>query len=308
MMPGRGGKLRKGKKWELPKYFTEMGLNAYEFSAGRMSKFSDGEKYRKFRAELKKFDLKTSIHAPYYISLTSKSKETYEKSIERVAKVYAWASYLDADRIVVHPGTYRGIHKRKNVDLRSIMGTKSRSTTFEEKLNELLEKIVKGIQKGIETSYEMFPNKKSEFKKICLCPETMGKLGQLGTVQEVIRICKELGTNVARPCIDFGHLYARSRGGLDNRKMYEDVFAQVESELGSHVLKNLHIHFSHIAYTPKGEEKHVSNNNEDWGPQIEPLFKIIKEQNLTPIIINESPSLEPDAKILMDLWKKRFKN
>ena len=40
-MPGRGGKLRKGKRSELPEYFTNLGLNAYEFSAGRMEKYSD---------------------------------------------------------------------------------------------------------------------------------------------------------------------------------------------------------------------------------------------------------------------------
>ncbi len=303
LMPGSTGKMRKGKKWEIPEYFSKLGLNAYEFSAGRMANFSDNEKYQKFRPNTEKFDIAMSIHAPYYISLTSTSDETYEKSIERVAKVYAWATYLNAKRIVVHPGSYAAVKQRKNKDLRDLMGTKPKSTNFDEQVKILIDKIVNGITKGRELSYEMFPDIKDKFKEICICPETMGKLGQLGTVKEVIDICKKLGTDIARPCIDFGHLYARHRGKWDERKMYENVFNEVETELGTEVMKNLHIHYSHIAFTEKGEDKHVPNTNTEWGPNIQPLFKIIKEQDLTPIIINESPDLEPDAKILMDKWK-----
>ena len=43
-----------------------------------------------------------------------------------------------------------------------------------------------------------------------LCPETMGKIGQLGTLDEVLALC---GVDKRiTPCIDFGHLYARSLG------------------------------------------------------------------------------------------------
>ena len=132
----------------------------------------------------------------------------------------------------------------------------------------------------------------------------MGKHGQLGTIEEVIEICKRLGTDIARPCVDFGHMYARHVGRRTGRKLYEEVFKKVEDELGTHVLKNLHIHYSHIAFTKKGEEKHVPNNHKKFGPKVRPLLEIIKEQDLTPTIINESPELEPDAKKIMDEWVK----
>ena len=52
---------------------------------------------------------------------------------------------------------------------------------------------------------------------IALCPETMGKLNQLGDLDEVLELC----TLDARlvPTVDFGHLYARSLGELDRKSV-----------------------------------------------------------------------------------------
>jgi len=281
-MPGRGGKLRKGKRSELPEYFSNLGLNAYEFPAGRMAKFNDSPEYVKFRANAQKYNIAISIHAPYYISLTSVNPEIYQSSIRRVANVYAWAVWLNAKRIVIHPGSY---------------GKKSdRSSSI------LMTQITEGISEGMEMAEDLFPNLKSQFHDICLCPETMGKHGQLGTVDEVITICKDLGVNRVRPCIDFGHVYARNLGKLKGRRLYESVFEQLEQELGSNITQHLHIHYSKIEFTQKGEKKHHPNTS-TWGPEIDPLFEFIQEQNLTPIIINESPELEPDAVLLMNQWK-----
>ena len=163
--------------------------------------------------------------------------------------------------------------------------------------------ITEGISEGMAMAGDLFPNLKTQFHEICLCPETMGKHGQLGTVDEVIAICKDIGLNRVRPCIDFGHIYARNLGKLTGRRLYESVLEQLEQELGSHIIQHLQIHYSKIEYTKRGEKMHHPNSNTSWGPKIEPLFEIIKEQKLTPIIINESPDLEPDAALLMNRWK-----
>ncbi|MHA1646492.1 MAG: TIM barrel protein, partial [Promethearchaeota archaeon] len=143
---------------------------------------------------------------------------------------------------------------------------------------------------------------------ICLCPETMGKHGQLGTVDEVIEICKTIGLDKCRPCIDFGHIYARNLGKLTGTKLFEKTFNAIESELGKDIVENLHIHYSKIEYTPKGEKKHYPNTTKEWGPEIDPLFKLCIENGYKPIIINESPDLDPDAQILMKKWKSRNKD
>lgn len=281
-MPDAKGKMRKGKKFEIPAYLAGLGLNAYEFSAGRMSSFSDSSDYAKFRTATVDQDVAVSIHAPYYISLTSETPETYEKSIERLANVYQWAVWLNAKRIVLHPGTYSG----------------GRPT------QKLLKMITDGIQRGQQMANDRFTEMKAQFQEIALCLETMGKPSQLGPTEEIITLCKDLGIDRCRPCIDFGHLYTRNIGKLDGRKLYESQFSIIEKELGADVVKQLHIHWSKIEYSDKGEVDHVPNTDKQWGPDLKPLLEIIHEQDYTPIIINESPELEPDAKRIMDAWKK----
>lgn len=84
--------------------------------------------------------------------------------------------------------------------------------------------------------------------------------------------------------------------------MYQTTWDLIEAELGSEVAQHLHIHYSRIEYTGKGEKEHVPNTNPTWGPKITPLFEFIKEREYTPIIINESPELEPDALLLQKEW------
>jgi deoxyribonuclease-4 len=282
MMPNAAGKLRKGKRFEIPEYLAKMGLYAFEFSAGRMASFTNTPDISKLAENSKKFDVTMSIHAPYYISLTSESPETYETSIVRLANVYEWAVWLNAKRIVLHPGTY----------------VKGQSP---EKLKKM---IIEGITRGLALADEKYPDHKSDFRNVCLCAETMGKQGQLGPTEEILEICQAVGTDRCRPCIDFGHLYARNTGKHDGRKFYLKELEAVENGLGKSVLQHLHIHYSHIEFTPKGEKDHVPNTNKKFGPAIEPLFELILENKWTPIIINESPDLEPDAKLLMDLFQK----
>ncbi|MHA1611023.1 MAG: TIM barrel protein, partial [Promethearchaeota archaeon] len=265
-MPGKGGKIRNGKRFELPEYLSGLGLNAYEFPGGRMTNFNDSEAYAKFRKNAKNYDMAISFHAPYYISLTSENPEIYEKSIERVAHSYAWATYLNAKRIVVHPGTYGAQNKnkekvgKKQGNLDNFVSSGKTSPT-----KSKLSQIISGIQGGIKLAGKIYPDLQSEFKDICLCPETMGKHGQMGTVKEIIEICKSVGLQKTRPCIDFGHIFARNLGKKTGSSLYDPVFDLIEAELGHQVVQHLHIHYSVIEYTGKGEKKHHGNQNSEWG-------------------------------------------
>ena len=314
-MPGRNGKIRNGTRFDIPIYLAEQGLNTYEFPGGRMSTMNNSEDYQKFKENAKNNNIAISFHAPYYISFTSLSEETFDNSIERLANCFLWATYIGAKRIVVHPGSYN-LSKSKskksilqNQALLSNFGInkqkeKSSTPQFTEHIQKLLNKIAEGIKKGVALAYTLHPELKDEFDAICVCPETMGKQGQLGTLNEVIYICKKVGLDRARPCIDFGHLYARNNGSkkYSGKNLYNHVFNTLERELGKEIIDTLHIHYSHIAYTEKGEKMHVPNTNEDWGPKFHPLIELIKERKIKPIIINESPDLDPDAKLLMGEW------
>lgn len=56
------------------------------------------------------------------------------------------------------------------------------------------------------------------FGDVTLCPETMGKINQLGDLDEVLELCQIDGRLL--PCIDFGHLYARSLGADDGAEVF----------------------------------------------------------------------------------------
>ena len=64
---------------------------------------------------------------------------------------------------------------------------------------------------------------------IALCPETMGKINQLGDLDEVLELCT-LDERLL-PCIDFGHLYARSLGADDGPEVFERMLDRVEEVL-----------------------------------------------------------------------------
>ena len=63
------------------------------------------------------------------------------------------------------------------------------------------------------------------FSHITLCPETMGKINQLGDLAEVLTLCT-LDSRLV-PCIDFGHLYARSLGELEGERACAEMLDQV---------------------------------------------------------------------------------
>lgn len=283
-MVERRGRIVKGKREEIPKYLSDMGLNLYEYNAGRGFKFKKREDLLDFRKNCEQFDIFTTVHGPYYISLCSDSPETLQRSIERIGELYQGALWLGAKRAVFHPGGYGKKRSKK----------------------ESLKVVINSIQKGIELAEENYPDEFHEFKDIALCPETGGKQGSLGTIDELISICLEVGTDRCIPTIDFGHVYARSTGKLKTKGDFLKIFDKIENELGKHVAENLHIHYSHVEYTPKGEKMHHPMSNKEWGPDFEPLIEIIHESGFKPSIVIESPDLEIDAKMLMDYYQKNI--
>ena len=63
-----------------------------------------------------------------------------------------------------------------------------------------------------------------------LCPETMGKIGQLGTLDEVLALCSV--DKRIMPCIDFGHLNARTLGGIRSKEDYAAILDRMAEKLG----------------------------------------------------------------------------
>jgi deoxyribonuclease IV len=109
-----------------------------------------------------------------------------------------------------------------------------------------------------------------------LAPETTGKINVFGSVEEIARLVTDTGCSF---CIDFAHVLAREK----NYK-FKETLANFSEQ------KKLHIHFSGINYTEKGERNHEKTSEKELKKLVSNLPK-----NKEIIVINESPSPVEDS-------------
>lgn len=259
--------------WQMPEWLHKMGLNAYEYQCNKGVHLKDetafviGEKCREFNIRL-------SIHAPYYINLASTEKEKREKSILYILETLRIAKIMGAERIVVHPGYVSGL---------------SRQTAIELALDTLLETIQRA--------------EALDFLDVTICPEVLGKFNQLGTLEEVIALCS-LDKRLI-PCIDFAHMHALTLGGMNSTEDFIKVFKLAEKHLGKERIRKVHIHFSRVEFGKGGEKKHWSYKDDSYGPDFNPLAQAILDLGLEPVIICESrDTMAEDALTLKTIYEQ----
>ena len=176
---------------------------------------------------------------------------------------------IGADRIVIHSGSCSKMSREEALELAKDTLTRARK---------------QAVEQG--------------FESVHFCPETMGKTNQLGNLTEVMELCRLDDTFL--PCIDFGHLNARTFGGIKSIQDYEKMLDEVENALGHDRLKIFHSHFSKIMYTePGGEKKHLTFEDEEYGPEYEPLMELVAKKNLSPVFICESAGTQAEDALKM---------
>ncbi len=259
--PSGNGDLFYAQKYksslDAPLWLKNRGLTAYEYAFSRGFNISDfnakllGEKCKENKIEL-------SLHAPYYINLANPDKKMIDKSFNYILTCIKYLNTMGATRIVFHPGS---------------CGNMPRKEAF-----ELLKLNMKELVKKIN-------EQKFDFK-FYLCPETMGKSQQLGTYQEIAEICTYADYLI--PTLDFGHINSLLQGKLKKEKDFEEIFTYLIDKIGFNKVENIHIHFSKIEYGGKGEIKHLTFEDKVFGPEFEPLARVIKKLKLNPVIICES--------------------
>ena len=143
------------------------------------------------------------------------------------------------------------------------------------------------------------------FGHITLCPETMGKINQLGDLDEVLALC-QLDERLI-PCIDFGHLYARSLGRDNGEEAMARMLDQVAAALGQDRASRFHSHFSHIEFTLKGGEKCHRTFEDDggYGPDWTPLARQVALRGWSPTFICESAGTQArDAREMKRIYQE----
>lgn len=254
---------------DAPRWLNELGLDCYEYQCGKGVRVKEDTAVALGR-QAQEHGIALSLHAPYFINLANPDPESQEKTIGYITSSCLVADQMGATRVVIHSGA---LMKR----------------TREEAMNialPFLKEIVAVCQD-------------QGFGHITLCPETMGKINQLGDLDEVLRLCQVHESLI--PCVDFGHLYARSLGKDEGAEAVERMLSRMESELGTDRASRFHSHFSHIEFTPNGGEKCHRTFDDDggYGPAWEPLAQAVAQRGWSPTFICESAGTQAEDALTM---------
>lgn len=251
------------KSTQLGDYLTKFDLDHFEYQCGQGVRVSESAA-KEIGAALAAAGITVSVHAPYFISLSSVEEEKRLNSINYILDSAKVVNAMGGDRIVIHSGSCSKMTREEALELAKDTMKRARAALMEA---------------GLE--------------HIHCCPETMGKINQLGDLNEVMELCRVDDTFI--PCIDFGHLNARTLGSIKGADEYAAILDTIENKLGSDRLKIFHSHFSKIEYTEKGgEKKHLTFDDTVYGPQFEPLMELVYKKSLSPTFICESAGTQTE--------------
>ena len=252
---------------DAPAWIAEFGLDCYEYQCGKGVRVGE-DTARKLGENARAAGITLSLHAPYFINLANPERILQNNGYVLVS--CALAEWMGAGRVVVHTGALMGRSRREALDI---------------------------ARRGMTALLSVVDT--AGLGHIALCPETMGKINQLGDLEEVLELCTLDGRLV--PCIDFGHLYARSLGADDGPEAFSRMLDRVEEVLGRERASTFHSHFSHIEFTPGGGEKCHRTFDDDggYGPDWAPLAAEIARRGWSPTFICESAGTQAEDALTM---------
>ena len=258
---------------ESPAWVKAKGLDLFEYSFGQGYRMSSDTAV-KIGNEFKKEGIELSVHAPYFINFANPDDEMFSKTIGYISTGIKFLKNLQAKRLIFHPASCGKQTREEAVKL----------------MMERFKEVMPDFEKELDD--DMF-----------LCPETMGKLMQIGTYKEVIDLCTISSKLI--PTFDFGHINALTQGSLKSADDYKCIFDYCFEKLGEERTKNAHIHFSKIQYGSKGEIRHLTFEDDVYGPNFEDLAKVLVDYDLSCHVVCESAGTQAeDSLIMKDIYTK----
>lgn len=253
---------------KAPGWLAGLGLDCYEYQCGKGVHVGE-ETARSIGTAAREAGIALSLHAPYFINLANPDPESLQKTIGYVLAACRAADWMGATRVVIHSGA---LMKR------------TRQAALETAQASLKQVLAACDEAGLG--------------HITLCPETMGKINQLGDLDEVLTLCT-LDERLV-PCVDFGHLYARSLGELEGHAACVAMLDRIEAVLGEARASRFHSHFSKIQFTVKGGEKmHLTFDQAEFGPDPAPLMVEVARRGWSPTFICESAGTQAEDALTM---------
>jgi len=252
-----------------PAWIAQQGLDCYEYQCGKGVHVGE-DTARKLGEKAREAGIALSVHAPYFINLANPDPESRAKTTNYVLESCFVAQVMGAERIVIHSGALMKRSRQEALDI----------------AKETLKQVLEACDR-------------QGYGNITLCPETMGKINQLGDLDEVLTLCT-LDERLI-PCIDFGHLYARSLGELEGEQACREMLDKVERVLGEERASRFHSHFSRIEFTPNGGEKRHRTfaDHGGFGPDWTPLAREVARRGWSPTFICESAGTQAEDAVEM---------
>ena len=255
------------KSIQVADYLSRFGLTAFEYQAGRGVKIGTDAASQLGKVLADK-NIQVSIHAPYFISMSSVEEEKRLNSVNYILQSAQALDAMGGRRIIFHSGSCGKI-------------------TRQEALAKAMDTMSLIVQAMDDNGYG----------HMTLCPETMGKVNQLGSLEEVLALCSV--DKRILPCIDFGHLNARDGGIIKGKDDYLRIIDKIAETLKDDRFIYFHSHFSKIEYTTGGEKRHLTFEDEVFGPAYEPFVEAIVKGRLSPTVICESAGTQSRDSLTM---------
>ena len=270
-------------RMKIFEWLRSLGLDAFE-AMMTYGPRTTAESCRTMKTLSSEFDVKVSVHASYYIVLTSSEKEKVARSIDMLKRTFELTDMIGGDTVVLYPGSLYG---KDPMEIMEILGVNL--TEFFYRVGDT---------------------------RIGLFLETAGKKAQFGSVEEILSVTDTIGG--CYPCIDFGHVHARGGGELRTVESIDNLFAYLKNRGAFKSTGRIHFHYTPIHYGAKGEIQHrkvddiythedaaVSLMPEQSGnlylPRYDRIIENIYRENIPATIISETHNSQDKGALAMKL-------
>lgn len=258
---------------EVPAFVKKNGLDIFEYSFGRGVRVTEATA-RKIGDAFREEGIGISVHAPYFINFASDDPIKLRASFDYLFHSLDALKFFGGERAVFHPGSPLKSDRR-----------------------EAMQRLLRAINLFMEEYY------RRGYEWSMVAAETMGKINQLGDLSEIVEICR-IADNII-PCVDFGHLNARTFGSLKTYSDYQAVIDALIDGVGIDKVRKMHVHFSKIEYGKGGEIRHLTFADTTFGPEFEPLAKLFADYRLEPWVLSESAGTQSlDAKTMKNIYNR----
>lgn len=197
-------------------------------------------------------DIRLSVHAPYFVSLTVPDEDRGKQSAHALEHTMKLGKRLGSPVIVAHPGA-----------------------THDEEPTVLMDRIRSRIE---------LIAPKIERLGVGLGLETAGKHSAFGSLGDIAQLAQEY--TFVRPIVDWAHVHAITVGALTSKEAFASVLGFVRDSFPGWMIQPLQAQFSDNEFGQAGEIRHVPYG--EGSLRVGPLVDAVREAGVSMVLISEA--------------------